>query len=121
MTTEEYAYARYLVGTAVNQVALRPTLHEGLFIACVDYLIWLDVSRDLPESLVGDFTKWRSGLLPEQQHDDAYDYVLSAVRNLSSRRILTKVEELQALLTALQAHENVSSARRTTPPFMLSL
>ena len=108
------------MGTAVTQLALQPTLHEGLFVACVDYLIWLDASRDLPDPLGDDFRRWRSDLLPESQGDEAYDYVLSAVRDLNSRHVVAKVHGLQALLTALRTYEDVPNAREIVSPFVIS-
>ena len=108
------------MGAANTQLALQPTLHEGLFVACVDYLIWLDASRDLPDPLGEDFRKWRSDLLPESQGAEAYDFVLSAVRQLDSRHVVAKVHGLQTLLRALRAYADVPSGRETFPPFVIS-
>ena len=90
-----------LLKSAVTRMRLEPTPHEGLFIACVDYLQWIDVERDLPGQVAVNFRQWSDGLLPESRIDDGYGFILSTVRQLDTKGIQEKVSGLEGIAATL--------------------
>ena len=91
-----------LLRSAVTRMRLEPTLHEGLFIACVDYLQWIDVERDLPGEVASNFRQWRDGLLPESRIDDGHGFILSTVRQLDTKGVREKASGLECIAATLQ-------------------
>lgn len=97
-----YAHGSRLLKSAVTRMHLEPTLHEGLFVACVDYLQWIDVDRDLPLKVAVHFQQWSDGLLPEPRIGDGYDFILSTVRQLDLQDVREKVSGLERIAATLQ-------------------
>ena len=99
---DAYTHGIRLLQSAVTRMRLEPTLHEGLFIACVDYLQWIDVERDLPGEVASNFRQWRDGLLPESRIDDGYGFILSTVRQLDTKGVREKASGLECIAATLQ-------------------
>ena len=98
---EAYTHGIHLLQSAVTRMHLEPTLHEGLFIACVDYLQWIDVERDLPGEVATNFRQWRDGLLPESRIGDGYGFILSTVRQLDTKGVREKASGLECIAATL--------------------
>lgn len=99
---DAYTHGIRLLKSAVTRMHLEPTLHEGLFVACVDYLQWIDVDRDLPGEVAVNFRQWSDGLLPESWIDDGYGFILSTVRQLGTKDVREKVSGLECIAATLQ-------------------
>ena len=98
---EDYTHAKHVLESAITRAGLEPTLHEGLFVACVDFLSWLDAEHDLPETVAGDYKAWCAGLIPDARGDEAYGRVLTAVRMLDAQHIKDKLRQLRSIAASL--------------------
>ena len=101
---DAYTHGIRLLQSAVTRMHLEPSLHEGLFAACVDYLQWIDVDQDLPGEVAVNFRQWSDGLLPESRADDGYGFILSTIRQLDTKGVREKVSGLECIAATLQTN-----------------
>ncbi len=104
MQAPDYSFAKRKLATAVNSIAMRSTIYEGLYVACTESLSWIDPDTDLPASQRAAFLAWRNSLLPELSTPGASTSLLAKLRELDDKQIENKVSRLLDIANAVQQH-----------------